>query len=331
MHPDKKYRIDRVFLIASAVIYIVLLILNFINLREHNYSNLIITIIPPLLLFVALRFPNMESSTTLAGIGTFATHCMLGMLIAKLFFEQIESDLQIQLFMIIEAISAVCGGINAARAVVWIREMREMEKSKDRADGSEQMKKRLGTFLRPAFYELLICAVPILASMYFCILDLRRIVLKNKEADGETALLIGVFLVLLLVFLYLIKKHMNDNQNVEALMDSRMSSQVAADFINGKGYCNGRIVLGSKYIFAKGSGRVYEYKNLVMIFHRWEHISGRRHWYISAVEKDGEKSNLIEVPYAHNKNCYNKYVLPMLNEIKMKNENIEIGDPHLLF
>ena len=88
MHPDKKYRIDRVFLIASAVIYIVLLILNFINLREHNYSNLIITIIPPLLLFVALRFPNMESSTTLAGIGTFATHCMLGMLIAKLFLNK---------------------------------------------------------------------------------------------------------------------------------------------------------------------------------------------------------------------------------------------------
>ncbi len=124
---------------------------------------------------------------------------------------------------------------------------------------------------------------------------------------------------------------MNDNQSVKALMDSRMSSQVAADFINGKEYCNGRIVLGSKYLFARGSGRVYEYKNLVMIFHKWEGINNRRHWYISAVEKDGEESTLIEVPYAHNKNCFEKYVLPMLNEIKEKNESIEIEDPHLLF
>lgn len=323
MKKDRKFKIDRRLLIAAAVIAIILTILNSCyHMKQNpqdmsgNMAILIRTMVPHLFLFAALRFPSMIYSTVLAGIGAFWSVYLLFMTPAAFLFELTESPPLLVVPCILGLILALMSG---AEAVSWIRELRDRRRVEDAGEGIDRMTAGLITFLRPRM------TVALLMFIWFTILSL-----QYAQMGLFTPIRIDNLILPALALspaLYMVSKAWKYARVSRNLKESGESGQAALDYHRGKSYCKGHVILGSKYIFVEGSGRLVKYSELSKIYHRYSDSGRRTYWNLFAVKKDGTEFLLIELPYAHWQKNYDEFVKPMIDDIRANGPDITIGGP----
>lgn len=326
MKKDRKFKIDRRLLIAAAVIAIILTILNFCDHMKQNPQDmsgnmaiLIRTMVPDLFLFAALRFPSMIYSTVLAGIGAFWSVCLVFMIPAAFLLELTESSPLLVVPCILSLILALMSG---AEAVSWIRELRDRRKVEDAAEGIDRMTAGLITFLRPRM------TVALLMFIWFTILSLQYAQMGLLTPISSYNLFLLLFPAwALATALYIVSKAWKYARVSRNLKESGESGQAALDYHRGKSYCKGHVILGSKYIFVEGSGRLVKYSELSKIYHRYSTSGRRTYWNLFAVKKDGTEFLLIELPYAHWQKNYDEFVKPMIDDIRANGPDITIGGP----
>lgn len=310
----------------ASVIYLFLCVLLIINsdISESNFVSLIVLILPPLLLFAALRYPDMTYSRVLAAIPAFwvvftvlATPFMLALFFDRLTVIQSIPVLYVAfmaycIFILIYAIRC------AVEADKWVSELREKKKAEDSEEGTERMTKGLVVFLRPR--------QPYAIMYLVCFLVLTIVTLQWSSTD--TFIFVYFCRVgLLLLAGYILRNFWNYNRYIRELTDSGVLSKAASDYYNGHVYYEGHLVLGVRYIFVEGKGRLIEYSSIVKIYHKWKDSRKYGYWRLYAVNKDGKEMQLLEVPYKPNQKNYDEYVYPVINEIRMRNENIVIEGP----
>ena len=127
--------------------------------------------------------------------------------------------------------------------------------------------------------------------------------------------------------MFIVKNIRGYKSYISDLSQSGVLTQAAFDYYKGKEYCNDSVFLGQKYIFVKGAGRLYEYSGIEEISHRWSDTGKSTYWRLEAKNTDGTEYTLVELSYRHTKENYELFVLPMLDEIRMINPNIKIGEP----
>lgn len=348
MKKDRRFKIDRRLLIAAAVIYSILMIIGFL----HQYGQegrsiqaslfiLVMMSLPVLFLFAALRFPTMIYSTVLAGIGAFWPMFFVFFIPGALLFMQnplSDSSPFTIAGAVVEIIGMILGLMSGAEAVSWIRDLRDRKRDEDAWEGIDRMTKGLTAFLRPrmpgalAFFISAVLAVAVFFPFWKEISALSTFPPKNDYDVSSLgiSLLISLLFpaVALLSALYMISETRKYARYVNDLKDSGVISQAALDYHKGKAYCQGRVILGSQYIFVEGTGRLTEYSDIAKICHDVKDGSSRdRHWYLVAVKKDGTEFRLVELPYAPKRKNYDKYVRPMLDEIGVIDSGIVIEEP----
>lgn len=333
MQSDRKYESDRIILITANIICIILCIYNYMSLGEgKSISVLVRTVLPSLLLFVALKYPSMIYSTVLAGIGAFWSVMAIFMLSFMIIIEK-SSSLSVHesgfvLFTVLEGMGLICAGISAAKGVALIKKLRDDEKAEEAATGIDQMTKGLTRFLFPRNSGPISMAI----SMSIVLVTFIRFQIfdgtLDKDIDNMTIVLWAVLVVGIILFvLYIIKNIRRYKSYISDLSQSGVLTQAAFDYYKGKEYCNDSVFLGQKYIFVKGAGRLYEYSGIEEISHSWSDGIKNGYWRLEAKNTDGTEYTLVELSYRHTKENYDNYVLPMLDEIRMINPNIKIGEP----
>ena len=295
-----------------------------------SISVLVRTILPSLLFFVALKYPSMIYSTVLAGIGAFWSVMAIFMLSFMIIIEK-SSSLSVHesgfvLFIVLEGMSLICAGISAAKGVALIKKLRDDEKAEEAATGIDQMTKGLTRFLFPRNAFPIMMAI----SMSIVLVTLFRFQISDGTLDKDidniifwAVLVVGIILSVL----FIVKNIRGYKSYISDLSQSGVLNQAVLDYYKGKGYCNDSVFLGQKYIFVKGAGRLYEYSGIEEISHRWSDTGKSTYWRLEAKSTDGTEYTLVELSYRHTKENYDNYVLPMLDEIRMINPNIKIGEP----
>lgn len=82
-------------------------------------------------------------------------------------------------------------------------------------------------------------------------------------------------------------------------------------------YCEGKVTVGTKYIFIEGLGRIIDYNEFQKIYARLVSYRSSSDWTLFEVEKDGTEVSLGALPYGQqSKKAYDEKILPMLNEIE---------------
>ena len=331
MQSDRKYESDRIILITANIICIILCIYNYMSLGEgKSISVLVRTVLPSLLFFVALKYPSMIYSTVLAGIGAFWSVMAIFMLSFMIIIEK-SSSLSVHesgfvLFIVLEGMGLICAGISAAKGVALIKKLRDDEKAEEAATGIDQMTKGLTRFLFPRNAFPIMMAI----SMSIVLVTLFRFEISDGTLDKDidniifwAVLVVGIILSVL----FIVKNIRGYKSYISDLSQSGVLNQAVLDYYKGKGYCNDSVFLGQKYIFVKGAGRLYEYSGIEEISHRWSDTGKSTYWRLEAKNTDGTEYTLVELSYRHTKENYDNYVLPMLDEIRMINPNIKIGEP----
>ena len=331
MQSDRKYESDRIILITANIICIILCIYNYMSQGEgKSISVLVRTILPSLLFFVALKYPSMIYSTVLAGIGAFWSVMAIFMLSFMIIIEK-SSSLSVHesgfvLFIVLEGMSLICAGISAAKGVALIKKLRDDEKAEEAATGIDQMTKGLTRFLFPrnAFPIMMAISMPIVLVTLFRF----QISDGTLDKDIDNIIFWAVLVVgIILSVLFIVKNIRGYKSYISDLSQSGVLNQAVLDYYKGKGYCNDSVFLGQKYIFVKGAGRLYEYSGIEEISHRWSDTGKSTYWRLEAKSTDGTEYTLVELSYRHTKENYELFVLPMLDEIRMINPNIKIGEP----
>ena len=82
-------------------------------------------------------------------------------------------------------------------------------------------------------------------------------------------------------------------------------------------YCEGKVTVGTKYIFIEGLGRIIDYNEFQKIYARLVSYRSSSDWTLFEVAKDGTELSLGVLPYGQqSKKAYDEKILPMLNEIE---------------
>ena len=343
MKKDRRFKIDRRLLIAAAVIYSILTIIGFL----HQYGQeersiqaslfiLVMMSLPVLFLFAALRFPTMIYSTVLAGIGAFWPMYFVFLILGALLFMQnplSDSSPFTIAGVVLWTIGLILGLMSGAEAVSWIRDLRDRKRDEDAWEGIDRMTKGLTAFLRPrmpvalTFFILGVFAAVVFFRAWKDSLAPSAFPPKNSDNLSTHFFCLLPPAVALPSALYMIRETRKYARYVNDLKDSGVISQAALDYHKGKAYCQGRVILGSQYIFVEGTGRLTEYSGIEKIRHDFKDSGKQRHWDIIASKKDGEEIRLVELPYVHTQKNYDEYVRPMLDEIGVIDPGIVIEEP----
>ena len=343
MKKDRRFKIDRRLLIAAAVIYSILTIIGFL----HKYGQegrsiqaslfiLVMTSLPVLFLFAALRFPTMIYSTVLAGIGAFWSVCFVFLIPGSLLFIQDRGSHSSPFTIagaVLETIGLILGLMSAAEAASWIRDLRDGIREADAAEDIDRMTKGLTAFLRPRMPGALaffICAVVAGVAFFRTWKDnpaLSMFPPENSDDLGPLFICLLPPVVALLSALSMISEIRKYARYVNDLKDSGAIDQAALDYYKGKAYCQGRVILGSQYILVEGTGRLTQYSDIEKIYHDFNDSGKYKHWYLVAVKKDGTEFHLVELPFLHTQKNYDEYVRPMLDEIGVIDPGIVIEGP----
>lgn len=337
MGKNKRTAITRKLLIAAAVMAFILTIINSLQLywvERRSMSECILTLVrtmlPVLFFFAALRFPTMIYSTALAGIGAFWSVLVLFMVPPMLYYKQYSASAGYgAVIMAACTVGLILAIMGAAAAVSWIRELRDRGKAEDAAEGIEPMTRGLITFLRPRMTDSLVLFI--LLTLLTVTFFRQKMIRVSLPRDMSELIILVCTLALpvgaLLLAIQMIKAQLKYDRYVNDLKDTGAAGQAALDYHKGRAYCNGKVILGSQYIFVEGAGLLTQYSDLVKIYHDYNDSSKYRHWYLIAVNKDGKAYRLVNLPYIHTQNNYNEYVQPMLDKIRFQNPEILIEGP----
>lgn len=109
------------------------------------------------------------------------------------------------------------------------------------------------------------------------------------------------------------------DRHVKNLKESGMFSQAVLDYYAGNTYCEGKVTVGTKYIFVEGLGRIIDYNEFQKIYARLVSYRSSSDWTLFEVAKDGTELSLGVLPYGQqSKKAYDEKILPMLNEIEKR-------------
>ena len=231
----------------------------------------------------------MRYSTVFAGISAFCSVEAVLTMPVTLFFDmesirESGAALPYTVYLAYLIIVCVCAVRSAKEAVSWIRDLREKSKTDETEEGIDRMTKRLTGFLFP---RVLFKFLP------FCMLVMVGFPALNTRLHEET--------------------HANGDDPVLVVM----FSQAVLDYYAGNTYCEGKVTVGTKYIFVEGLGRIIDYNEFQKIYARLVSYRSSSDWTLFEVEKDGTEVSLGALPYGQqSKKAYDEKILPMLNEIE---------------
>ena len=118
-------------LITVAIVSILATIIRFIWRSEVVLGVLVATVLPALLLFVALKFPTMIFSAAIAGIGTFFSVFNTLAFLSSSYHEwrasTSDSVIADPMFTIELIFIFICAAASAVGAIVWTRKLRKYE------------------------------------------------------------------------------------------------------------------------------------------------------------------------------------------------------------
>ena len=103
---------------------------------------------------------------------------------------------------------------------------------------------------------------------------------------------------------------------------------MAGDFAGGEKLPEYDLVLGQTYLFRRGSGYVYRYRDILELYHEWSDRVGAHsspYWRIYMKTADNKNPLLVSLPFVRTPDNYFDKVLPMLLEIRSRNEQIIIS------
>jgi hypothetical protein len=278
----------------------------------------------------------MIYSTALAAIGAFWPMYFVFFIPFPLLFAQNRgsiSNIIMMVWSVLGIIGLILGLMSGAEAVSWIRDLRDRKREADAWEGIDRMTKGLTAFLRPrmpgalAFFIWGVFAAVVFFRAWKVSLAPSAFPPKNSDNLSPPFFCLLPPAVALPSALYMIRETRKYARYVNDLKDSGVFGQAALDYHKGKAYCQGRVILGSQYIFVEGTGRLTEYSGIEKIRHDFKDSGKQRHWYIIASKKDGEEFHLVELPYAHTQKNYDEYVRPMLDEIGIIDSEIVIDGP----
>lgn len=112
---------------------------------------------------------------------------------------------------------------------------------------------------------------------------------------------------------------------IKHLSETGEFARMAKDFTNGKSYPEYDLVLGENYLFRRGSGRVYRYSDIIEIYHEWNDSVGAnkyRYWRLCMKTTDKKDTLLADITFIRTKENYFDKVLPLILEIRSRNEEI---------
>ena len=115
---------------------------------------------------------------------------------------------------------------------------------------------------------------------------------------------------------------------IKHLLETGEFARMAKDFTNGKSFPEYNLVLGDTYLFRRGSGRVYMYKDIIKIYHVWSDKQSKYtspYWRLYMETADQKEECLAEIPFPRYRVNYEKKVLPLILEIRSRNEAIIIS------
>ena len=265
----------------------------------------------------------MRYSTVFAGISAFCSvEAVLTMPVTLVFdMESIRESgaaLPYTVYLAYLIIVCVCAVRSAKEAVSWIRDLREKSKTDETEEGIDRMTKRLTGFLFP---RVLFRFLPFCMLVMFGFPALNTRLHEETHANGDDPVLV-VILVLLGAFalwmaFYAIREIREYDRHVKNLKESGMFSQAVLDYYAGNTYCEGKVTVGTKYIFIEGLGRIIDYNEFQKIYARLVSYRSSSDWTLFEVEKDGTEVSLGALPYGQqSKKAYDEKILPMLNEIE---------------
>ena len=112
---------------------------------------------------------------------------------------------------------------------------------------------------------------------------------------------------------------------IKHLLKTGEFARMAKDFTNGKNYSEYDLVLGENYLFRRGSGIVYRYSDITEIYHAWNDSVGAyksRYWRLYMKTADKKDTLLADITFIRTKENYFNKVLPLILEIRSRNEEI---------
>ena len=316
----------RKLLIIAVVLSVLASIYEFISMSGPNYWVLIRIILPTLLLSVSLKYPTMAYSSILAGIGALSSVAVLSMYLLRL-LKRLNTSIY-DSTVVLAIICFIClyfAYISAGEAVGWITELRIKQKDLDTAEGMDRMTKEFIKFLSPRTTFLmalvLFFAIFVLVVFVGTLLDMRR---QGRLSNPYG--IVGILIIIILMQVWMIIKTKKEYSHyIKDLSSTGKLSQAVLDYYKGSNYLDGQVVLGQQYIFVEGASRVYEYDSLKRMYFVRKSYKGVKSWNIMAVNKDGTIINLFNLE--DDKEFFQKYVLPILDDIKHRNPDVLIEEP----
>ena len=202
-----------------------------------------------------------------------------------------------------------------------------MQKKAAEENDTLLLQKALADFLRPDITFEVFLNVWVFAAAAVMIP-----VLKKEWAEEGTGFQIMILVIFAGNIIFsgwmLLGNILGPRRYIRRLSESGELSLMAGDFAGGEKLPEYDLVLGQTYLFRRGSGYVYRYRDILEIYHEWSDSVGAHrspYWRIYMKTADNKNPLLVSLPFVRTPDNYFDKVLPMLLEIRSRNEQIIIS------
>ena len=190
----------------------------------------------------------------------------------------------------------------------------------------DQLQRALAEFLRPDItFDFFLIGYFIIGTIVFFTAIRKGLIEGGK---GPLIILAGFVVYTSYSVVSFLKSIRTPRLYIKHLSETGEFARMAKDFTNGKSFPEYNLVLGDTYLFRRGSGRVYMYKDIIKIYHGWSDKQGTYaspYWRLYMETADQKEECLAEIPFPRYRVNYEKKVLPLILEIRSRNEAIIIS------